>query len=79
MSGVIGIFLLIISINHVSFQSYFLSLAENAPIYETKADARRTSPIILLILACNSTTFYPQRLFYPARPFTSFSAAVNLF
>lgn len=34
--------------------------------------------MMLLMLACRKTTFKLQRLFYPAKPLTSFSAAVSL-
>ena len=65
--------------NHISLHSCNLSLAENAPIYETNSDANKTSPMTLLTFASKKTTFSPQRLFYPAKPLTNFYAAVNLF
>lgn len=77
--SVIGICLDKMSGIQMSFQSPILNLAEKAPIYETKADANSTSPITFLMLDFSYITFSPQRLFSPANPFTSFSAAVNLF
>lgn len=79
ISGVIGIFLFIISGNHIVSHNSLLSLYENAPIYDTKADANRASPITLFIFSPNVITFSLHLLFSPDSPLTKLSAAFNLF
>lgn len=74
-----GISLLTMLGSQISCQSYLLSFDEKAPMYETNSLARSTSPMTLLMLAFKNCTFSLQRLFSPARPLTSFSAAVNFF
>lgn len=79
MPGVDGICLSIMFGSQIVCHNSFLKLEEKAPIYETNSLASNTSPITLLILAFKNSTFSLQRLFYPAKPLTSFSAAINLF
>jgi len=78
ISLVNGIFLSKISGNQVYFHNSTLSFAENAPIYETNAEANKASPMTERIFYYNSFTFIPHLRFSPAKPLTNFSAASNL-
>lgn len=77
MPSVIGIFFATISGSHMFFQRSKRSLAEKAPMYDTKAEARSASPITDLMLCYKYLTSSFQRLFSPAKPLTSFSAEVS--
>jgi hypothetical protein len=77
--SVIGICLAIISGNHVFYQSSNLNLDVKAPIYETNADAKRASPIIVNVCFFKILTVFNQRLFSPDRPLTNLIAAESLF
>jgi len=75
--AVIGIYLAWISVNQTFYHRLSLNLAENGAIYETKAEAKRASPIQDLIFSFKNRTKSPQRLFSPDNPLTKFSAASN--
>jgi hypothetical protein len=77
ISSVIGIYLFLISGNHFSIHRLDLNLALNAPIYDTKALANNTSPIIVNVFFYNTLTVSPHLLFSPDNPCTNVSAADN--
>lgn len=67
-----------ISGSQVYFHKSSLIFAENAAMYETNEEARSESPITQRMFLERYLTFSFQRLFSPASPLTSFSAAVSL-
>lgn len=72
-----GIALSLMSFSQVSFHNSTRSFAENAPIYEVNAEARRESPIVELMLPVRTFTLSVHRLFSPSSPWTRFSAALS--
>lgn len=55
------------------------NLEVKAPIYETKAEANKASPMIVKVCYFKSLTVFNQRLFSPDKPLTNLIAAPSLF
>ena len=77
--SVMGICLAMISGSQVDSHRFNLNFEVKAPMYETKAEAKRASPIIVEVYPFKILTVFYQRLFSPDSPFTSLIAAESLF
>lgn len=77
--SVIGIYLSLISGIHFSCQSSFLNVKLNGPIYETKADATRASPIVVSLSCTNVLTLSYHLVFSSANPLTSLLARLSFY
>jgi len=65
--------------SQVFCHKFVLNLEVKAPMYDTNAEAKRASPIIVKVYPLSILTVLSHLLFSPDNPFTNLIAADSLF
>ena len=77
--SVMGIILKVMSGSQVFCHKLVLNLEVKAPMYDTNAEAKSASPIIVKVCPLSILTVLSHLLFSPDKPFTNLIAADSLF